>query len=457
MATLTAGCGGVVTEEGEVLFPEAGEEFSGGDTTVFVNTAEAFSKNAANLDFNQEGDFKIGNSFFEQDWVMAPSSTTARDGLGPVFNARSCAACHNKDGRGLPPLALDEKPLGLLFRLSIPGTTPEGGPVPEPNYGGQLQNRANPGIPLEGDVLVDYDEIPGSYGDGEAFSLRNPLYLFFDLGFGDFQEDFMFSPRIAPQMPGMGLLEAIAQEDIESYADPEDVDGDGISGRPNYVWDVIAGETTLGRFGWKANVPSVRQQVSGAFHGDIGITSSIFPGQPCTAVQTDCLNAVDGGMPEIQDDVLDLVVFYSQTLAVPGRRDWEDPDVLAGKKIFNEIGCAQCHRQKFTTAGDFPMAPLAGQSIFPYTDLLLHDMGEGLADHRPDFEADGREWRTPPLWGVGLIETVNGHNFLLHDGRARGLAEAILWHGGEGEAAKERFRNLTKVEREQLLTFLRSL
>ncbi len=436
---------------------EVGEELSGGDTTVFINTNEAFSKFAKNLTLAQQSDFKLGNSFFEQDWVTAPASTMARDGLGPTFNANSCASCHAKDGRGAAPLNSEEEPIALLLRISIPGESVHGEPLPDPNYGDQIQNRAILDVMPEASIAVTYEEIPGSYADGEAYSLRQPTYHINNLNFGELDSEIMVSPRIAPQMIGMGLLEAIPEETLLALSDPNDDNGDGISGRLNYVWDELSQTHQVGRFGWKANQPNVRQQVAGAFLGDVGITSSLFSEENCPATQTDCLDAPNGGNPELQEDVFDLVTFYSQTLAVPARRNWEDSQVLDGKVLFKNIGCTQCHTPQHITATEYSIPQLAGQTIRPYTDLLLHDMGPALADNRPDFEANGSEWRTPPLWGIGLIETVNGHNHLLHDGRARGFAEAILWHGGEAEVAKEKFRHLNKAEREALLKFLSSL
>ena len=436
---------------------EIGEELSGGATTVFVTTNTAFNHFANNLNFQQQGNFKIGNSFFEQDWVTAPASAEARDGLGPTFNANSCSKCHNKDGRGAPPLNPDEKPVALLFRLSIPGKSDQGGPLPEPNYGEQLNPFSIANVDGEATISASGEEIAGTYGDGTSYSLFKPSYEISDLNFGALHPDTMISPRVAPQMVGMGLLEAISESDLLAQADPQDQDGDSISGRPNYVWDLQTQQTRLGRFGWKANQPSVAQQVAGAFLGDIGITSSLFPQNNCPPSQQDCLNAINGGEPEIEDEILDLVIFYSKTLAVPARRNWEDAYILQGKQVFNDLGCAKCHTPKFQTSADYPIAELTNQTIRPYSDLLLHDMGEGLADHRPDFEASGSEWRTPPLWGTGLIETVNGHTRLLHDGRARNFEEAILWHGGESESAKEAFRNSPINKRQALIEFLKSL
>ena len=240
-------------------------------------------------------------------------------------------------------------------------------------------------------------------------------------------------------------------------ADPDDADGDGISGRPNMVWDIRRSEVVLGRFGWKANEPTVEQQAAAAFLGDIGITSTLFPEENCPAAQDACAAAPNGGTPEIPDERLAQVEFYVQTLAVPAMRNVDDPRVRRGAELFVQTGCAACHRPRHVTGDDHPVEPLRNQTIFPFTDLLLHDMGEGLADGRPDGLATGREWRTPPLWGIGLVEVVNRHTMFLHDGRARSLEEAILWHGGEGQAARDQFMALTRDERDALLQFLRSL
>ncbi len=436
---------------------EEGEEYSGGDTTVFDTSVNAFTFSARNLDPEHKSDFFVGNSFFNDPWVMAPSSTEGRDGLGPTFNATSCSSCHLRDGRGRPPLSEGEAMASMLVRLSIPGEDDNGGPLGDPVYGGQLNPSGIEGVPGEGTAQVSYEEVPGEYGDGEGYSLRSPLYSFENLAFGPMSEDVMFSPRVAPAMVGLGLLEAISQEDVEALADPDDADGDGISGRANRVWDAMAQDFALGRFGWKANQPHLHQQTAGAFLGDMGITTDLFQAENCPEGQTECQEALSGGSPEAEATVLDPVVLYGHILAVPGRRDWEDPTVLQGKALFYDAGCAGCHTPLWTTGeiSDFP--ELSGQTIRPFTDLLLHDMGEELADGRPDFEASGTEWRTPPLWGIGLVETVNGHTLFLHDGRARGFAEAILWHGGEGKASRDAFANLTAEERESLIRFLESL
>ena len=447
-ALLLAACGG---SDDELPVAELG-----GDTTAFTSNREAFGLSARNLNNEQRRTFEVGDSFFTQNWVTAPASTEARDGLGPTFNAQACSSCHVLDGRAQPPMDADDPERGLLLRLSVPGEGPNGGPLGDPVYGGQLQDRAILGVPPEGSILIVYEEIEGSYPDGERFSLRKPLYSVGDPAFGPLAADVMISPRIAPVVVGMGLLEAIPEADILALADPDDLDGDGISGRPNMVWHVQRQADVLGRFGWKANAPNVLQQAAGAFHGDIGITSSLFPDQNCPPPQTACGAALDGGNPEVPDERLGKVAFYVQTLAVPAMRDLDDDQVIEGFRQFMAVGCGSCHVPRHVT-GEHSIDALSDQVIFPFTDLLLHDMGEGLADGRPDFEADGQEWRTPPLWGIGLVETVNGHTMFLHDGRARSLEEAILWHGGEAAAALEAFMALPKEQREALLRFLESL
>ena len=432
------------------------EALSGGAATVQATTRQAFGQPLPHLTADQETRFFVGNSFFNRNWVSAPASATARDGLGPLFNARSCSACHLHDGRGRPP-APGEDMMSMLVRLSVPGQDPYRGVVPEPTYGDQFNGLALPGVPPEGRALVTYEEMPGTYEDGESYSLRRPAYTFSDLQYGPMHPDTQLSPRVAPAMVGLGLLEAVPETTLLAMADPDDTDGDGISGRPNRVWDKARQETVVGRFGWKANQPNVAQQVAGAFLGDIGITSPLFPHENCPVEAVACRQASNGGNPELSESLLGHVAFYSRTLAVPARRNSRLPEVRRGRKLFDEAQCNACHTPTLRTGAVPGLPDLSGQVIHPYTNLLLHDMGAGLADNRPDYEASGSEWRTPPLWGIGLIETVNRHTFFLHDGRARNLAEAILWHGGEAEASKEHFRRMPREDREALLQFLDSL
>lgn len=436
--------------------PLPSEAFSGGKTTIFDDSREAFSYPAKNLTSEQRDTFFLGNTLFNRNWVEAPASVESSDGLGPLYNATSCSACHFKDGRGAPPESVDEPFLGLLLRLSIPGQSEHGAPLNEPTYGGQFNHFSTTQVPAEGKARVLYQEIPGQYADGEVFALRKPTYEFFDLNYGPMSETALVSPRVAPQMIGLGLLEAVSDETLLDLADEDDANGDGISGRPNNVWDPDQETTVIGRLGWKANQPDMEGQVSGAFLGDIGITTSSKPSQDCTLTEVECQTAHTGGEPELSDERLARVVFYSRTLAVPGRRDLDNPAVEHGETLFVNAGCAACHIPSLTTAA-FQIEELSGQTIYPYTDLLLHDMGPDLADGRSDFAADGNEWRTPPLWGLGLVPTVNGHSTLLHDGRARNFAEAILWHGGEGQVARDAFASMSASDRNALVSFLESL
>ncbi|MDY0937594.1 di-heme oxidoredictase family protein [Pseudomonas viridiflava] len=446
---------------------EPGEALSGGSATVKKSDQNAFSLPSANLSPVRRLDFSVGNSFFRSPWVIAPSTTTARDGLGPLFNTNACQNCHIKDGRGHPPEAGDTNAVSMLVRLSIPDDPAfadliqRNGVLPEPNYGGQLQDMANPGVTPEGKVRVEYDALAVKFRDGTAVELRQPTLRITQLGYGPMHPETHVSARIAPPMIGLGLLEAIADEAVLANADPDDKNGDGISGRANWVWDDAQQKVVMGRFGWKAGQPNLNQQNVHAFSGDMGLTTSLRRFDDCTPAQTDCLAAPNGngpdGEPEVSDNILRLVEFYTRNLGVPARRNVDDPQVLTGKNLFFLAGCQQCHVPSFKTRADAAEPELANQEIRPYTDLLLHDMGDGLADNRTEFQATGREWRTPPLWGLGLTAAVNGHTQMLHDGRARNALEAILWHGGEAQAAQRQVLAFNAEQREALLAFLNSL
>jgi len=461
----------VVRPTDDFSAPERFENLPGGATSVERFDRDAFSQPAANLSFEGRSRFSVGNGVFRKLWVAAPASTKSSDGLGPLYNARACQRCHLKDGRGHPPGPDDNAAVSFLLGLSVPaleGTaelpqTPSEQVVPEPTYGAQLQDFAIGGIRREGRVKVEYEEIEVELSGGETASLRKPAYSIEDLAYGPLHPDTMISPRVAPQMIGLGLLEAIHENDIMAKADPEDADGDGISGKANRHVDLATGEAALGRFGWKAIQPTILQQSAFAFVTDMGLDTSIVP-EPrgdCTKRQEACFSAPAGaekGGHEVPDDLLALVDFYSQHLAVPKRRDVGEEEVLRGKEVFYSAGCTACHTPKYVTKDteDVPEA-LRRQLIWPYTDLLLHDMGEGLADHRPQGLADGREWRTAPLWGIGLTKQVNDHTLYLHDGRARNILEAILWHGGEAKAARDAVVDLPPKDRAALVRFVESL
>jgi len=430
---------------------------SGGAMTVSESSRHAFSRPATNLTVPQRGEFFIGNAFFNSPWVVAPASASARDGLGPLFNARSCDQCHNNDGRGQPPLKEDEQPVSLVIQFATPTPGDNNEPQADPNYGVNFNPFAIGGVPAEGKLRIRHREIAGTYGDGTPYTLLAPEYTFEELAYGELDPDTKFSPRIAPAVFGSGLLEAIPEDQIMERSDPDDANNDGISGRPNRVWDPLVGRAVLGRFGWKLNQPDIAHQTAAAFSSEIGMTTSLRPEQICTPVQTACLAAPNGGEPEISDEMFNHMVTYQRMLAVPMRRNLDSPEVKRGAQLFLESGCEGCHRATFKTDNVKDRPWLSDQIIHPFTDMLLHDMGEELADGRADFAASGSEWRTQPLWGLGLQKVVNGHTRLLHDGRARDVSEAILWHGGEGERAREAFRNLSKQDREALLKFIDSL
>ncbi len=453
---------------------ETGEAYPAGSATHTKRiNRDAFSQASANMSFEREIDFKVGNGFFKRLWVTAPASTQAADGLGPLYNARSCQRCHLKDGRGHPPKGPDDNAVSMFLRLSIPPQDKAQARllrehrvnnIPDPVYGTQLQDFAIAGHKAEGEMRIDYQEISVELAGGETVKLRKPSYRVASLGYGPLHEQIQLSPRVAPQMIGLGLLEAIDERDILQQADPDDADGDGISGRPNLVWSSEHQRVMLGRFGHKAGMPSVNEQSQGAFNGDIGISVPLHPSAAgeCSQRQTACREAPDGNSPqyenlEAESRVTELVVFYARNLAVPARRHHQSLPVLAGKKTFYDIGCIACHTPKYRTPAEGVATEQSDQLIWPYTDLLLHDMGEGLADQRPEGVANGREWRTAPLWGIGLTPEVNGHSNYLHDGRARNLLEAILWHGGEAQAARNAVVRLPQREREYLLRFIESL
>jgi CxxC motif-containing protein (DUF1111 family) len=429
---------------------EYNEIYAGGKQTVFDAGSGAFGHEFPYMS-SQRGELhEIGDAGFETPFVTAPAPLNP--GLGPVYNNVSCVNCHIGDGRGKPPLA-NEQLTSMLFRISVPGAAANGGPNPVPGFGGQLQQRAVFGSQPEADVVISYATISGLYDDGTPYQLRVPTY--------SLQNEYvalpggvMLSPRVAPPVFGLGLLEAIDETTIVERADPGDVDGDGISGKPNYVWDAKEQQFSLGRFGWKCEAPNLMQQTAGAYNEDMGITNYVFGTESCDGqLQHDGLYDES----EVYDSVLYAVAFYMRSLAVPARRNIKDPAVVHGKELFVAANCSGCHVPMSKTGARVDFPEVSNQTIFPYTDMLLHDMGPGLADNRPTFDATGQEWRTSPLWGIGLTQAVNGHNNFLHDGRARNLEEAILWHGGEADQSRLHFLAMPVQDRADLIAFLNSL
>jgi CxxC motif-containing protein (DUF1111 family) len=447
---------------------------SGGEFTVADESETAYSHPVPQLDAQHAESFALGHQMFTTRWAFFWFENAAF-GRGPISNAQACTTCHTNNGRGLvsgtPRLASNgaqgeardhhitvpfEPAPNLVVRISVKGEGPHGGPRPHAHYGDQLQIFGVKGVvPAEGEFSVQWRESVAVLADGEQVRLRTPVLRIANLGYGPLGDDTLTALRLAPPLVGLGLLEAVPEETILAFAARTPIAG--IRGRTNRVWDESQGKIVLGRFGLKANHGSLREQVAAAFINDIGLSSPVYPEQNCTAVQKTCQEQMVAGQPEITPLRLAGTELYVRALQVPARRNSEDPEVLGGEELFAKAHCAVCHMPELKT-GASPLLPqLAGQTIHPYTDLLLHDMGEGLSDGRPDFLASGSEWRTPPLWGIGLSKTVNGAGAFLHDGRARDFTEAILWHGGEALASREAFREMPRSDRAALIAFLQSL
>lgn len=404
---------------------------------------DAFTFPRPDMPAAAQGEFALGRGLFRQPWIIAPAEQGDVDGLGPLHNRLSCVACHPRNGRGAPPERAGEPLGGALVRLSAPG--PDGRARPHPVYGDQLNSEAIPGVPAEGRATVLWRNAGGeTLPGGVTVRLRRPELHIDQLAYGPLGDDIQTSLRVAPPVFGLGLLEDVPATTLAALAAAQTARGDGISGRVNRIPGLNGGSEETGRFGLKANQPGLLRQNAGAFIGDLGITSPLFPDENCTPAQSACAAQPHGGAPELTAAQLNAVTTYTYWLAAPPRRNADDPAARAGETVFAAAGCAACH-----------VADLAG--VAAYTDLLLHDMGDGLADGRPDHLADGREWRTAPLWGLGLAGTVGENPRYLHDGRARDLMEAVLWHDGEAAPARDAFRHLPADRRDALLAFLNSL
>ncbi len=293
--------------------------------------------------------------------------------------------------------------------------------------------------------------------DGTPVWVREPELVFHDPHYGAIDRRVMTSLRASPPILGIGLLDLVPEATLLEYADPDDKNRDGVAGRPNKILTEPSGRPVIGRLGWKANAPDLRTQIAIALHEDMGLTSVVFPQSACTPVQAECLKAASGGAPEVTATMLDDLTFFLTWLAPPARRHVDEPETQRGEALFHSTGCAACHRETLITGENAEHPALSRLEFHPYTDLLLHDLGAGLADGRPDHAASGGDWRTPPLWGLGLAQAANPTARFLHDGRARTLTEAILWHAGEAQKSRDRFRAMTAADREALLRFLDSL
>lgn len=415
---------------------------------------EALNKPLPGLSADETERFQRGRSLFRQSWVISPAKDSEVDGLGPLYNRLACISCHAKNGRGGAPEKPGERMESMLVRLSVPGRNAHGGPLPHPAYGDQLNEEGIPGVPGEGRAHLHWHQRQVHLSDGRKVMLRFPTVSFSELAYGKLGGA-LVSLRVSPHVAGSGLLDAVDGRTLEALA--AEKKPDGVRGTVNRIKDAKTGQTLAGRFGLKANMPNLRRQIAGAFVGDMGITSPIFPAQNCTPAQKACATAINGGSPELTPKQLDDVEFYLGNLAPPPRRQTDEPTVRQGESLFASLGCATCHRPSMVT-GDYPPNPrLSRQTFAAYSDLLLHDMGPQLADGRPDHLASGRQWRTAPLWGLGILATINENTGLLHDGRARTAEEAILWHGGEARTARQRYVRASKEQRNALLAFLDSL
>jgi CxxC motif-containing protein (DUF1111 family) len=457
---------------------EQAEHLPAGGMTGKGLSDRSFIQVGRNVDRKQELLFWTGFSLFRDPWVIAPSSTKDRDGLGPLFNTRSCISCHLSGGKGPVPQEGNSKPTALVVRFG----SGEDGLFSDPIYGDQLQPRAiaithssiEPDLLGEAKLQLGYQEVYGEYADGSTYILRQPTYQLTDLAYGGLDKRTVLSPRFSPVIYGVGLLDAISEQDLLAQEDIYDANQDGISAKYNRVPIAPSSHNTadfhnsvenikgthragIGRFGHKAKHPSLHQQVAAAFRDDIGITNTSFGTESCSAGQPNCQAAsVIGGHQsvEIPDKLLDLVTQFNQLIAVPPARNLDSATAQQGRELFYKIGCESCHTASYTTDAEYPHKSLANQTIWPYTDLALHDMGAGLADGVNEYAANGTEWRTPPLWGIGARKNIRSENLYLHDGRAKTVAAAILWHGGEARISQQNFIQLNKQQRNALLAFL---
>lgn len=424
------------------------EYYAGGSTTTFNNSINAYRQplanlNASSLSLHLEGDLLFHSTF-------QPLGGGSNQGLGPLFIESSCGGCHVQNGRGA---YVGISTTGLLLRMSLPGNGPNNEPLPLPGYGTQLQTSAIAGTVKEGDLGIEWEFIPVTFPDGYQVMLKQPYFSIAN-GYMNIPDFYLRGARLASPIYGVGLLEAISDETLLALSDENDLDNDGISGRPNFVWNKTSDSQSIGRFGWKSSNPSVLQQSADAFHQDMGITSLMFPLEVCIG-QTNCSLGIQKA-PDVSDEQLNSIVFYLNTLAPPAPRNLENPEVQRGKTLFTELKCAACHTPEVQT-GNHSIPELSNQVIRPYSDLLLHELGPGLGDGRPDFEANANEWRTPPLWGIGLTKLIFPDAGFLHDGRASTLEEAILWHEGEAFSSRQLYMELSAQDRAALIKFLEAL
>jgi CxxC motif-containing protein (DUF1111 family) len=426
------------------------ERLSGGAATVFDETSKALGHAVPGMNARDSRVHSQGDAAFGQTFVSDPAPRFG--GLGPVYNNVSCISCHHNDGKGTPTAGTVTS--SLLIRVSTGARDGFGGPAPLDGYGNQVQDLSIHSAAPEAKVSIVYSDKPVTYPDGKTVTLRSPVYTLLNAYMP--MSGYTLSPRLAPPVFGLGLLEDIPESTLAGFAQANAQRTDGIKGHVNYVHNPQTGQREPGRFGLKANTATIFVQVASAYHQDMGITSSLFPLESCYG-QPQMTAVLNPGKPNLPDSILNQVVFYVRSLAVPARRDIDNPQVIKGQQLFTQIQCSGCHIPTLRTGVDFTLSQLSNQRIHPYTDLLLHDMGPDLADGYTDYLAGGNDWKTPALWGIGLFEKTNGTAFYLHDGRARSLEEAILWHGGEAKGSRDQFTQLSESDRQALIRFLRSL
>jgi CxxC motif-containing protein (DUF1111 family) len=428
------------------------ERLSGGMSTVFDETSNALSHPLPGLNERDMQVHELGDAGFSQTFVSDPAPNFG--GVGPIFNNVSCISCHHNDGKGTPTAGTTTS--SLLIRIATGIANEHGGPTGPQGYGNQIQDMAILGIQPEAKVNISYTDKEVVYPDGIKRKLRVPIYSLFNTYMP--VSNYQLSPRLAPPVFGLGLIEQIPETTIISFAqaNKQKSNNDGILGHPNYVYNPQTKQMELGRFGLKANTSTLYVQVASAYHQDMGITNTLFPNESC--YQQSQMSAVYmPGKINLPDSTLNDVVFYVKSLSVPARRNVANPNVKTGQALFSQINCSGCHIPTMYTGVNLAFPQLSNQRIHPYTDLLLHNMGDGLADGYTDFLAQGNDWKTPALWGIGLFEKTNGTAYYLHDGRARSIEEAILWHGGEANNSKEAFMRLNAQERASLISFIQSL
>lgn len=421
------------------------------------NNKSLLLKPIKKLNDEEYDQFILGRSFFTIPWVEAPSATTARDGLGPLFNANTCVSCHPRNGRGTLFNSKGNTARSLVVRLSIPSNgsllhetkKEKMGFVPEPTYGAQISINGVHGVPFEAKPKVEFEEVSVVFPDGEKDTILKPKYTLIENNYGEFNKNTSYTFRMAPSLHGLGLLEDISNEDILANQDINDKNNDGISGKANMVYSPLTKQIELGKYTWKASSATILEQTAGAAHNDMGLTSSLIQVENCTDSQKLCNEAPK---PRDKNDITDLrldaMAYYIRNLKA--YKPKETKSFKEGLEIFEEVSCSKCHITNFKTK--------SGLNIAPYTDLLLHDMGDDLSDGRSEFKANKNEWRTAPLWGLALHEKITAKKpRLLHDGRARNFQEAILWHGGEASGAKNAYMSLAKEKREKLIKFLERL